>query len=237
MPNKPVSPPDVTRASISMKLLAAGEATLSNLRTTPSCCTTNQREPSPGACTIATGDAKLKLANTRSRLIESLLVGRSQARHDVLLGRVSSPSTEDPDDDEPAELDELDAEDVLLEVVDEDAEPPAPLLDPPPQAPTRPNRASTMVPDTAGRTRRVVCMVTPLYSETLQAAQPSFDCAAINSLPEQRATWRPPPTGFQQSGNTRPRIGARFSRLRTDYWEYNGRAAPSVLFPPGDSPR
>jgi hypothetical protein len=145
-------------------------------------------------------------------------VGRSQARHEVLLGRVSSPSTEDPDDDEPAELDELDAEDVLLEVVDEDAEPPASLLDPPPpQALTRPIRASTMVLGTAGRTTRVVCMVTPLYSETLLAAQPSCDCAAINSLPELHATWRPPPTGIQLSGNTRPRFGARFSRLRTGY--------------------
>lgn len=76
------------------------------------------------------GLLKLNPANTRSKLIESLSVGRAQATHDVLLGRESNPASElelddEADDDEDVEdeadepldveelADEVDAEELL----------------------------------------------------------------------------------------------------------------------------
>ncbi len=76
------------------------------------------------------GLLKLNPANTRSKLIESLSVGRAQATHEVLLGRASNPASEleldeETDDDEevaeeedePLEVEELaddvDAEELL----------------------------------------------------------------------------------------------------------------------------
>ncbi len=100
---------------MSMKLLATGLATLLNLSTTPPCCTTNQRELSFGACNMATGLLKLNPANTCSKLIESLSVGRAQAAHEVLLGLASNPTSE-LELDEETDDEELMEEDELLDV-------------------------------------------------------------------------------------------------------------------------
>lgn len=172
---------------------------------------------------------KLRPANTRSRLIESLLAGRSHARQEVLMGRASSPSIEDPDDDEPAlELDELDAEEVLLEVED-DAELPAPLLEspPPPQAPTRAHTPNTMAPITAGRiTNCADCMVprcTAKYSKLCNFATTVLQLTCFLSS---KQLWPASDRYLRPSARV-------FSSLRTGYLEYTANATPNALSPPG----
>jgi hypothetical protein len=75
-----------------MKLVgAAGLATLLNTFTTPPCCTTNQRELSPGACSRATGLENDSELNTRCEVNDALDEGAAPATQLVLLGRASRP--------------------------------------------------------------------------------------------------------------------------------------------------
>ena len=53
MPSKP--PSELALTVSEMKLLAVGFAVFANTRTVPPFSTTNQRESSPGACSIASG--------------------------------------------------------------------------------------------------------------------------------------------------------------------------------------
>src|SRR5882672_4435134 len=92
MPRRPSSPPDATRLVMSMKVLVTGVAVFGNTRTRPPCCTTNQREELPGACSARIGLEKLRLVKTRSRRAPSVR-GGMPARQVVLLGRASSPTT------------------------------------------------------------------------------------------------------------------------------------------------
>ena len=70
-------------------------ALLANTRTTPPFSTTNQRELSPGACSIAIGCVKLRFAKARDSVrLAVLLAGGSNAKQVVLLGRESSPMVE-----------------------------------------------------------------------------------------------------------------------------------------------
>ena len=57
MPSRPFSPPIVdARALMSMNTCSSLGLLVGNVRTTPPCSTTNQRELSFGACSIATGE-------------------------------------------------------------------------------------------------------------------------------------------------------------------------------------
>lgn len=74
------------------------EALLTNTRTTPLFSTTNQRELSPGACSSATGSENDKPVNARgSVMLAVVLVGGSNAKQVVLLGRVLRPRAEPPE--------------------------------------------------------------------------------------------------------------------------------------------
>ena len=68
-------------------------ALLSNTRTEPVFCTTNQRELSPGACNIAMGCVNTRLGNARCTDSDTVLLGGSPARQVVLIGRPSRPPT------------------------------------------------------------------------------------------------------------------------------------------------
>ena len=92
MPRSPNSPPEATRGVMSMNgIVVEVPATLENLRTDPPCCTTNQRDASPGACSARIGEENERAEKTRCTLAVSDPVGRAPARQVVLLGRVSSP--------------------------------------------------------------------------------------------------------------------------------------------------
>ena len=67
MPSRPISPLALTRWLMSAKVRNVNTCgLLANTRTRPPCSTTNQRVLSPGACSSATGNAKLNAGNTRS---------------------------------------------------------------------------------------------------------------------------------------------------------------------------
>src|SRR5262245_10846597 len=60
MPSNPCSPPDTRRPEMFTTSDATGVPLVLNFRTTPFCWTMNQREPSPGACSITTGEVKVR---------------------------------------------------------------------------------------------------------------------------------------------------------------------------------
>src|SRR5512138_3110996 len=74
-----------------MKFVAVGFAVLLNTLTRPPCCTTNQRELSPGACSTCTPASNVRLVNTSWKVKLALCDGGAPATQLVLLGRKSRP--------------------------------------------------------------------------------------------------------------------------------------------------
>src|SRR5262245_46445966 len=66
MPRRPASPSFSTFEEMSRKSVAdAASGSFGNVRTTPPCSRTNQREPSLGACIIAVGDVNIRFEKAR----------------------------------------------------------------------------------------------------------------------------------------------------------------------------
>src|SRR5210317_1331591 len=78
MPSRPRSPPEMTLPRMSRKTSTPAGPTfgsLSNARMTPFCWTRYQRELSPGAWTIDTGEANTIWLNARSTAISGVAAG------------------------------------------------------------------------------------------------------------------------------------------------------------------